>query len=87
LGGGGRQISEFEARLVYRVSSRTGRAIQRNPLSENKNKNKNTKPKKPKKPTNQTTTTTTTTTTKTTNQTKPKQNPKPNQTKSNQTKP
>jgi len=31
LGGRGRQISEFEARLVYRVSSRTARAIQRNP--------------------------------------------------------
>jgi hypothetical protein len=30
LGGRGRQISEFEASLVYRVSSRTARAIQRN---------------------------------------------------------
>jgi hypothetical protein len=39
LGGKGRQISEFEARLVYRVSSRTARAIQRNPVSKNKNKN------------------------------------------------
>ena len=29
LGGRGRQISEFEASLVYRVSSRTARAIQR----------------------------------------------------------
>ena len=27
LGGRGRQISEFEARLVYKVSSRTARAI------------------------------------------------------------
>jgi hypothetical protein len=32
LGGRGRQISEFEASLVYKVSSRTVRAIQRNPL-------------------------------------------------------
>jgi hypothetical protein len=30
-GGRGRQISEFEAILVYKVSSRTARAIQRNP--------------------------------------------------------
>jgi hypothetical protein len=37
LGGRGRQISEFEASLVYRVSSRTARAIQRNPVSK-KNK-------------------------------------------------
>jgi hypothetical protein len=35
LGGRGRQISEFEASLVYRVSSRTARAIQRNPVSKN----------------------------------------------------
>jgi hypothetical protein len=33
LGGRGRQISELEASLVYRVSSRTARAIQRNPVS------------------------------------------------------
>jgi hypothetical protein len=32
LGGRGRWISEFEARLVYRVSSRTARATQRNPV-------------------------------------------------------
>ena len=32
-------ISEFEASLVYRVSSRTMRATQRNPVSE-KTKNK-----------------------------------------------
>jgi hypothetical protein len=32
LGGRGRLISEFEASLVYRVSSRTGRATQRNPV-------------------------------------------------------
>ena len=29
-----RQISEFEASLVYRVSSRTARATQRNPVSK-----------------------------------------------------
>jgi hypothetical protein len=34
LGGRGRQISEFEASLVYRVSSRTARATQRNPVSK-----------------------------------------------------
>jgi hypothetical protein len=38
LGGRGRQISEFEASLVYRVSSRTARATQRNPVLKNKNK-------------------------------------------------
>jgi hypothetical protein len=32
LGGRGRQISEFKASLVYKVSSRTARAIQRNPV-------------------------------------------------------
>jgi hypothetical protein len=42
LGGRGRWISEFEASLVYKVSSRTARAIQRNPVS----KNKKTKKKK-----------------------------------------
>ena len=40
LGGRGRQISELEASLVYRVSSRTSRAIQRNPVSK-KPKKKN----------------------------------------------
>jgi hypothetical protein len=40
-GGRGRRISEFEAGLVYRVSSRTARATQRNPVSK--------KPKKKKK--------------------------------------
>jgi hypothetical protein len=35
LGGRGRQISEFEASLVYQVSSRTARATQRNPVSKN----------------------------------------------------
>jgi hypothetical protein len=45
LGGRGRWTSEFEASLVYRVSFRTARAIQRNPAWKNKktknNKNKN----------------------------------------------
>jgi hypothetical protein len=36
LGGRGRQISEFEASLVYRVSSRTARATRRNPVSKKK---------------------------------------------------
>jgi hypothetical protein len=30
--------SEFEASLVYKVSSRTARVIQRNPVSKNKTK-------------------------------------------------
>jgi hypothetical protein len=38
LGGRVRQISEFKASLVYKVSSRTARAIQRNPVSKNQNK-------------------------------------------------
>jgi hypothetical protein len=40
LGGRGRQISEFEASLVYRVSSRTARATQRNPVWKKKKKKK-----------------------------------------------
>jgi hypothetical protein len=44
LGGRGRWISEFKASLVYRVSSRTARAIQRNPVSK-KQTNKQTKNK------------------------------------------
>jgi Sec-independent protein translocase protein TatA len=36
LGGIGRWISEFKASLVYKVNSRTGRDIQRNPVSKNK---------------------------------------------------
>jgi hypothetical protein len=38
LGDRSRQISEFKARLVYRMSSRTTRATQRNPVSKNKTK-------------------------------------------------
>jgi hypothetical protein len=57
LRGRGRRISEFEASLVYRVSSRTARVTQRNPVSKTtttttkkkKQKNKKTKKKKRKK--------------------------------------
>jgi hypothetical protein len=52
LEGKGRQISEFEASLVYRVSSRTARAMQKNPdLKKTKTK---TKTKNPKNKTNKT---------------------------------
>jgi hypothetical protein len=40
---GGRGISEFEASLVYKVSSRIARAIQRNPVSKNQTKQTNKK--------------------------------------------
>jgi hypothetical protein len=56
LGGRGRRISEFKASLVYRVSSRTARATQRNPVwkknptltspNPNKQTNKQTKTNK-----------------------------------------
>jgi hypothetical protein len=36
--GRGRRISEFEASLVYKVSSRTARAIQEKPYLEKQNK-------------------------------------------------
>jgi hypothetical protein len=39
LGGRGRQISEFEASLVYKVSSRTART-QRNPVLKKQKKKK-----------------------------------------------
>ena len=54
MGGSGRRISEFEASLVYRVSSRTARATQRNPVLKkqtNKQKRKERKKKKKKKKT------------------------------------
>ena len=38
FGGRGRQISEFEDSLVYRVSSRTARTTQRNPVSKKQKK-------------------------------------------------
>jgi hypothetical protein len=37
---GGRRISEFKASLLYKVSSRTARATQRNPVSKNQKKKK-----------------------------------------------
>jgi hypothetical protein len=40
LGGRGRRISKFKASLVYRVSSKTARATQRNPVSKKQNKTK-----------------------------------------------
>jgi hypothetical protein len=45
LGNRGRQISEFKTSLVYRVSSRTARATQRNPVSKKQNKTKQTNKK------------------------------------------
>jgi hypothetical protein len=39
LGDRGRWISEFKARLVYRVSSRTARDTQKNPVSKKLKKN------------------------------------------------
>jgi hypothetical protein len=49
LGGRGRLISEFEVSLVHRMSSRTARATQRNPVSKNKTKrNKQQQQKNPK---------------------------------------
>jgi hypothetical protein len=49
LGGRGRQFFEFEASLVYKISSRTARAIQRTPVSKNQNIKKKKKKKKKKK--------------------------------------
>jgi hypothetical protein len=40
LGDRGRWISEFEASLVCKVSSRTAKAIQRNPVLKKKRKRK-----------------------------------------------
>ena len=40
LGGRGRRISEFEASLVYKVSSRTARATQRNAVSKKQHAHK-----------------------------------------------
>jgi hypothetical protein len=48
LGGRGRRTSEFEASLVYRVSSRTARDTQRNPISNKTNKTKQNKTKQKK---------------------------------------
>jgi hypothetical protein len=46
LVGRGRRISEFEASLVYKVSSTTARATQRNPVSKNKKQKNNNNKKK-----------------------------------------
>jgi hypothetical protein len=46
LEGRGRQISEFEASRLYKVRSRTARAIQRNPVSKKKKQKHKTKTKK-----------------------------------------
>jgi hypothetical protein len=43
LGGRGRRISEFKASLIYKVSSRTARATQRNPVSKKQNQKKKKK--------------------------------------------
>jgi hypothetical protein len=43
LGGRGRRISELEAILVYRVSSRTARAAQRDPVSKKEKQSKKLK--------------------------------------------
>jgi hypothetical protein len=51
LGGRGRQISEFEASLVYKVSSRTARATQRNPVSKNQKERKKERKKERNKET------------------------------------
>jgi stress response protein YsnF len=45
LGGRGRQISEFEASQVYRVSFRTARATQKNPVLKNRKEKKRKKEK------------------------------------------
>jgi hypothetical protein len=50
-GGRGRWIPEFEANQVYRVSSRTARATQRNPASKTKQKKQNKKKTNNKKQT------------------------------------
>jgi hypothetical protein len=52
--GRGRWISELEASLVYRVSSRTARATQRNPVSKNKQTNKKQTNKRKKEKQNKT---------------------------------
>jgi hypothetical protein len=49
MGGRGRRISEFKANLIYRVSFRTARATQINPVSKNKKKKQKKKKKKKKK--------------------------------------
>ena len=52
MGDRGRWNSEFETSLVYRVSSRTARAIQRNPVSKNQKQKTTTKQNKTKQRSN-----------------------------------
>jgi hypothetical protein len=47
--GRGRQISEFEASLVYKVSSRTAKATQRNPVLKNQKTKTNQPTNQPNK--------------------------------------
>jgi hypothetical protein len=49
LGGRGRRTSKFEASLVYKVSSRTARATQRNPVSKKKKKKEKKRKEKKRK--------------------------------------
>jgi hypothetical protein len=49
LRGRGRRISEFEASVVYKVNSRTARALYRNPVSKKFKKEKKKKEKRKKK--------------------------------------
>ena len=49
MGGRGRWIFEFEASLVYKVSSRKARATQRNPVSKNQKKKKKKEKKRKEK--------------------------------------
>jgi hypothetical protein len=48
LGGRGWQISEFEASLVYRVSSRKPKTTQRNPVSKTQTNKQTKNPEKEK---------------------------------------
>jgi hypothetical protein len=49
LGSRGRWISEFEASLVYKVSSTTAKATQRNPVWEKKKKKERKEKKRKEK--------------------------------------
>jgi hypothetical protein len=49
LGGRDRRISEFEASLVYKVSSRTARATQKNPVLKKQKKREKKKKRKEKR--------------------------------------
>jgi hypothetical protein len=49
LGGRDRRILEFDGSLIYKVSSRTARTIQRNPVLKKAKKKKKEKKKKKKR--------------------------------------